>query len=53
MNEIALDGILGALKPDRSPLDVREEIRKRAALAIERVLAIGRQPFSGRCTATP
>jgi quinolinate synthase len=41
MNEITLEDTLEALKHDRYPIDVPEEIRKRAARAIERMLAIG------------
>jgi quinolinate synthase len=41
MNEITLEDTRDALKYDRYPIDVPEEIRKRAALAIERMLAIG------------
>jgi quinolinate synthase len=41
MNEITLEDTRDALKYDRYPIDVPEEIRKRAALSIERMLAIG------------
>lgn len=41
MNEITLEDTRDALKHDRYPIEVPEEIRKRAARAIERMLAIG------------
>jgi quinolinate synthase len=41
MNEITLEDTLEALKRDRYPIDVPEEIRVRAARSIERMLAIG------------
>ena len=41
MNEITLEDTLEALKHDRYPIDVPEEIRVRAARSIERMLAIG------------
>jgi quinolinate synthase len=41
MAEITLEDTLAALKFDRYEIDVPEEIRARAALSIERMLAIG------------
>jgi quinolinate synthase len=44
MNEITLEGTVQALEHDRYRIEVPEEIRGRAALAIERMLAVGPRP---------
>jgi quinolinate synthase len=41
MNEITLEDTLAALRHDRYTIELPEEIRARAALSIERMLAIG------------
>jgi quinolinate synthase len=41
MNEITMEDTLNALKFNRYVIDVPEEIRVRAARAVERMIAIG------------
>jgi quinolinate synthase len=41
MNEITLEDTLAALRHDRYEIELPEDIRSRAALSIERMLAIG------------